>query len=496
MASAGLTQGIGASLGVNMDLSSFDSIGQHAAYQGLQGTVGLALDALTGENITDALQNRLKFAAVNTIAGFAANKIGEAYNKTPEGMKNPSRLSWGEHKLLHGGLGAAMGAALSRNAGEGALAASIASMVAESLAEEWAPKVPTSFASEDEKDSFKKNFYARYKHAADMAKLFTATLAMLYCPKHIDVAVLAATNALENNFLVGAVRALIALSIAAYAGLTASEITKAYEKGGWEEALKVCEIEAHAIMVYENAVSGLPPVSVVGAAAVGGAQRVAYKVGGRIFETAETAHAFIVKTYPKLASFSKDEFFGFMQRQTVKSEIPAMVRGASHTTHMPTRTAPKAPEGVSGVGGVKGLTFQGGRHSDGIAHSSSVLADSPNLLRGTQGNAGNVPLEIARNLEGKSFQSFDQFRLEFWKTVANSKYASEFGKTDLLRMSKGRAPVAFESQQLGSRMSYELHHKTPICQGGSTYDLSNIMIVTPRFHVESLANKFHRGTQK
>ena len=187
--------------------SSFSSIGQHAAYQGLQAGVGLTLDALTGENISEALENRLKFAAVNTIAGYAANKIGDAYNKTPEGTANPVKLSWAEHKLLHGGLGAAMGAALSRHAGEGALAAGIASMVAESLAECWAPENSNPRYTKDTKEGAetrgqsKEDLYKRYKHAADMAKLATATLAMLYCPEHIDVAVLAATNALENNFL-------------------------------------------------------------------------------------------------------------------------------------------------------------------------------------------------------------------------------------------------------------------------------------------------------
>jgi hypothetical protein len=137
------------------------------------------------------------------------------------------------------------------------------------------------------------------------------------------------------------------------------------------------------------------------------------------------------------------------------------------------------------------LENNSGRYVPGIAHNSSPLTDAPKLLRGTQGNAGNIPADIAKMLEGRTFTSFDKFRNAVWEAVADSKYASEFGKQNITRMSKGFAPTAHSSQQLGERISYELHHARPIHDGGSVYDLSNITIVTPRYHKEVLAPKYH-----
>ena len=53
-------------------------------------------------------------------------------------------------------------------------------------------------------------------------------------------------------------------------------------------------------------------------------------------------------------------------------------------------------------------------------------------------------------------------------------------------MIKGNAPIALREQSLGKRITYELHYKTPIHAGGKTYDLSNIVISTPRYHLEVL----------
>jgi hypothetical protein len=69
----------------------------------------------------------------------------------------------------------------------------------------------------------------------------------------------------------------------------------------------------------------------------------------------------------------------------------------------------------------------------------------------------------------------------------------EFNISDLARMSKGRAPIALREQSIGKRISYELHHKTPIHTGGATYDLSNIIITTPRYHLEVLESAIHYG---
>ncbi len=60
-------------------------------------------------------------------------------------------------------------------------------------------------------------------------------------------------------------------------------------------------------------------------------------------------------------------------------------------------------------------------------------------------------------------------------------------------MSEGYAPKVLPEQQLGGRISYELHHVEPISQGGSVYDVSNIMVTTPKFHNEVLLRSYHAG---
>lgn len=115
------------------------------------------------------------------------------------------------------------------------------------------------------------------------------------------------------------------------------------------------------------------------------------------------------------------------------------------------------------------------------------------MMRGTQGNIGLIPREVANKLSGRSFNSFDDFRSAFWKEVANSSYASEFSTRNITRMSKGLAPKVAKSQQYGKLSSYVLHHKTPIHAGGGVYDLDNLVIVTPRMHQEILDKTYHFG---
>lgn len=58
------------------------------------------------------------------------------------------------------------------------------------------------------------------------------------------------------------------------------------------------------------------------------------------------------------------------------------------------------------------------------------------------GSIGVIPQEVRDKLVGKEFKSFDEFRAEFWKTVADSSYAKEFHPRNIKLMSKGMAPFA------------------------------------------------------
>lgn len=131
------------------------------------------------------------------------------------------------------------------------------------------------------------------------------------------------------------------------------------------------------------------------------------------------------------------------------------------------------------------------RKSPGVSVISAPLHNSDTLLRGTHANAGLVPKEIGEQLVGKQFSNFDAFKKKYWKLMAESKYAKNFDERDLLEMRKGNAPFAVESQSVGKNVKYELHHIEPINQGGHVYDVSNIMMVTPRFHQEALIEGYH-----
>ncbi|MCP4529091.1 MAG: HNH endonuclease [Aestuariibacter sp.] len=107
-------------------------------------------------------------------------------------------------------------------------------------------------------------------------------------------------------------------------------------------------------------------------------------------------------------------------------------------------------------------------------------------LRGTDGNAGRIPGQIAAKLRGQSFDNFDEFRSTFWKAVADDPgLANQFTPANQRLMSNGQAPYAVPTQHTGmgqAQQKYNLHHLQSIAEGGGVYDLDNIVIVTPRYH--------------
>ncbi len=108
-------------------------------------------------------------------------------------------------------------------------------------------------------------------------------------------------------------------------------------------------------------------------------------------------------------------------------------------------------------------------------------------LLGSDGNAGYIPGQIARKLNGETFGSFDDFRSAFWKSVAaDTVLSSQFITANVARMKNGLAPFAPASQTMPGRQTYILRRRTPINQGGPVYDMNNLLVVTPRYHAEVL----------
>ncbi|KAK4055458.1 hypothetical protein OIV83_000004 [Microbotryomycetes sp. JL201] len=153
--------------------------------------------------------------------------------------------------------------------------------------------------------------------------------------------------------------------------------------------------------------------------------------------------------------------------------IRLLARAASHSGDQVVRTAAQA------------------RLAPGIVTASGPLFDSRKMLRGC--HAGWIPRDIANKLVGRRFNSFDEFRAEFWKLASESKYVHDWSPSNIELMKAKQAPVAPASQQVGARIKYELHHVQPIKHGGEVYDTSNIMIVTPRFHLDVLDRAYHFG---
>ena len=133
------------------------------------------------------------------------------------------------------------------------------------------------------------------------------------------------------------------------------------------------------------------------------------------------------------------------------------------------------------------------RNSQSMVTGGNNLSDATRMMRGTDGNIGVIPKEIADNLRGRTFNNFDEFRSAFWQGVGNSKYANEFNSSNISRMLNGNSPIAPKSQHYGKIKSYVLHHKQPIHAGGGVYDLDNIMISSPTMHQSILESGYHFG---
>ena len=108
-----------------------------------------------------------------------------------------------------------------------------------------------------------------------------------------------------------------------------------------------------------------------------------------------------------------------------------------------------------------------------------------------------IPKDVAQDLVGKKFNSFDEFRGEFWKAMSRSSYASEFDSSNRWAMEHGYAPKVRDSslysEQFGK--SYNLDHTIEIQDGGYVFDLDNITILAPKTHETKTKQEIEKRKQ-
>lgn len=113
-------------------------------------------------------------------------------------------------------------------------------------------------------------------------------------------------------------------------------------------------------------------------------------------------------------------------------------------------------------------------------------------LRGSEGNAGRIPAQVADVLRGQRFDTFRDFREAFWRAVHDVPHLREqFSPGNQTLMSNGQTPFAARAQRIGGAGRYNLHHIDPIHNGGGVYDLDNLVVVTPLYHKYILDPDFH-----
>lgn len=138
------------------------------------------------------------------------------------------------------------------------------------------------------------------------------------------------------------------------------------------------------------------------------------------------------------------------------------------------------------------VVFKSPRYEPGTVTGSGSKVERIWLGDASRDSGAVVPTQIADIMRGQEFRSFDDFRINFWKTVASiSDLSQQFNATNIKLMSKGHAPRARNSDHHKRHATFILHHVIPIAEGGAVYDIDNIRVVTPAAHIH-----IHYGIQE
>lgn len=179
----------------------------------------------------------------------------------------------------------------------------------------------------------------------------------------------------------------------------------------------------------------------------------------------------------------------------VTPSIPAVYPGTPAIPVLPqNETFPAVDEGQIGAS-IPGypadmelpssdVLFLDRRDDPGIATGVGQTVTGIWLGEAARAEGAVVPVQIADQLRGREFANFHGFRRAFWRAVAaDAELSKQFKTIDLILMQKGKAPFASPTDRNGGRVKFEIHHVFEVAQGGSVYDMDNLLVMTPKQHI-------------
>ncbi|MFW3166770.1 S-type pyocin domain-containing protein [Pseudomonas syringae pv. syringae] len=136
------------------------------------------------------------------------------------------------------------------------------------------------------------------------------------------------------------------------------------------------------------------------------------------------------------------------------------------------------------------LLFKDPRSIPGVASGYGERITNTWLDARTRAEGAPIPSQVADQLRGVRFSNFGRQREAIWKAVANdSEISQQFSQRNLQLMKAGNAPHPKLEDQVGRRTKFEIHHKEEIANGGAVYDVDNLVIMTPKQHIEHHRNR-------
>lgn len=140
------------------------------------------------------------------------------------------------------------------------------------------------------------------------------------------------------------------------------------------------------------------------------------------------------------------------------------------------------------------ILFKSPRDLPGTATGYGKPVTGTWLGESTSQHGSPIPAHIADQIRGQEFKSFGKFREAVWAAVSRDMdFKNQFKESNHLQMEDGKSPFARKADQVGGRIKFEMHHVTPIAKGGAVYDIDNIVIVTPKRHIQIHKEERHEG---